>query len=172
MSKVFVVAGQPASGKSEFSKALSQHLGITWIDFDDEVAALIAANKDLIAKIGMEDFLKTKREERYSKFITKSAQLLTKNGSLVLSAPFTSEVLDQDSWNKRFAPIKNSGVEIKLLWIHTDPELRKKRMGLRGEERDTQKASSYNFTSITPAVEHIDIDGAGDFSAIVRNFYK
>jgi shikimate kinase len=60
--QLYVVAGPAASGKSEFSKILSEKSGNTWLDFDENIDELIETNKDLIKTEGMEFFLRKFRE--------------------------------------------------------------------------------------------------------------
>ncbi|MEN9735764.1 MAG: hypothetical protein RL129_474 [Actinomycetota bacterium] len=168
MSQLFVVAGPAASGKSEFAKTLSEHLACTWIDSDDNLDQLISDNKELIAKVGMESFLSQIREDRYSDLISKASHQLSIGKTVVISAPFTAEVLSQEKWDKLFSTIINNGFSPTLYWIATQPSVRMERIKTRAAMRDVEKAGSYKFESISPAVSHILIDGTLNFEAQIE----
>lgn len=163
MNQLFVVAGPAASGKSEFAKALSQRLSCTWIDSDDNLEELISENKELIAKEGMEAFLSQIREDRYADLISKALNILGTGKTVVISAPFTAEVLSQAKWDEQFQKVKQKGFSPILYWISTPSNLRIERIKARAAKRDVEKSESYNFESITPFVSHIYIDGTLDF---------
>ena len=168
--QVLFVAGPAASGKSEFAKKLSAHLNYTWLDFDDFINELINENKSLIDSIGMESFLAQVREKRYRELIDRAVIAVKQSKSIVVSAPFTAEVQNQDLWDARIAPLTSLGISPKLCWIETKPEVRRDRMVARASERDVEKKeefANYTFQTITPVVERVTIDGEGDFADVV-----
>ena len=167
---VLVVAGPAASGKSEFAKKLSAHVNFTWIDFDDYVNELINENKLLIDSIGMERFLAQVREKRYRELINRAVVAVKQGKSIVLSAPFTAEVQNQDLWDARIAPLTSLGISPKLYWIETKPEVRRDRMVARSSERDVEKKeefAKYIFQTIAPVVERVSVNGEADFAEVI-----
>ena len=164
MSTCYIVAGPAASGKSEFARKLSAHLNYTWIDFDDYINELVRENQELISKIGMEDFLRQVREIRYRDLMDRAKVALERGKDVVLSAPFTAEVQDENLWRTRLEPVTKLGITPKLFWIETSPEVRRERMASRAEERDREKVAKYVFQTISPTVERMDVDGESDFA--------
>ena len=165
MTKLFVVAGPAASGKSEFARALAKKFNLFWIDLDDDIEERIAANKALIEKIGMEEFLKEQRPIRYKELLDKANKALKSGQSTVISAPFTAEVTSQSNWDSQFSSFTELGIKPILYWIATEPEVRRERMLNRASLRDKEKEISYKFEAITPVVPCISIDGTGDFDS-------
>jgi dephospho-CoA kinase len=168
--QVLVVAGPAASGKSEFAKKLSAHLNYPWLDFDDFANELINENKLLIDSIGMESFLAQVREKRYRDLIDRAVVAVKQGKSIVVSAPFTAEVQNQDLWDARIGPLTSLGISSKLYWIETKPEVRHERMVARSSERDVEKKeefAKYIFQTIAPVVERVTINGEADFAEVV-----
>ena len=171
MPKVFVVAGPAASGKSRFASKLAKHLQVEWLDFDDNIDELIGANSSEIALAGMEKFLENQREARYQDLISRAVVQLARGFDVVISAPFSKEVQDKQKWELRFEPLRKNGTET-LYWISTKPEVRRDRMKARSSIRDVQKESGYDFKTIRPLVDFIEVDGEGNFDEIIRYIEK
>jgi predicted kinase len=169
VTHLFVVAGPAASGKSEFARRLATHLGAPWLDLDDDMAELLESGQKLLAEVGMELFLERTRESRYENLVSKAAKLIAKNPSVVISAPFTSELQSQHEWNKRFEAFEKLDASITLFWIDTDPEVRRQRMAERAAVRDQDKTKTYVFTSIAPNVPYVRIDGEANFDQAIAN---
>ena len=171
MSNCFIVAGPAASGKSEFARKLSAHLNYSWIDFDDYIDELVRENQELISKIGMEDFLRQVREIRYRDLMDRAKIALERGKDIVVSAPFTAEVQDENLWRARLEPVTRLGITPKLFWIETSPEVRRERMASRAEERDKEKVAKYVFQTISPKVERTIVDGEADFAVYIAETF-
>jgi hypothetical protein len=98
--------------------------------------------------------------------------LLHQGRSVIISAPFTSEVSSQKKWEKLFAEVIAEGIRPKLYWIATKSQVRRDRMKARGAERDIEKRERYEFDELTPQIEHTLINGEDEFESQVQEILK
>jgi dephospho-CoA kinase len=166
--KVYVVAGPAGSGKSRFAKLFSENLGIPWLDFDDDINQLLSSNKETISNIGMENFLSQFRELRYQTIINRALKEFNSSNKIVLSAPFTLEISSKERWDSRFSPLLAAGAVLNLFWIDTPEQVRRKRISDRGELRDAEKLEKLRPEASNPKIDHVLIDGQGDFAKIIE----
>jgi predicted kinase len=118
----------------------------------------------------MESFLAQVREKRYRDLIDRAVVAVKQGKSIVVSAPFTSEVQNQDLWDARIGPLTSLGISSKLYWIETKPEVRHERMVARSSERDVEKRekfAKYIFQTIAPVVERVSVNGEADFAEVI-----
>ena len=168
MSKVLIVAGAPASGKTVFSTALSKKLGFIVFDLDDRLPEFIENNHPQLEKVGIEQFLAEIRDIRYHDLIERGVLALNAGQSVILTAPFSQEIQDHKRWTALVSPFLEIGIEPQLIWIRTDHAKVRERMVARGEMRDSEKVSSeetfnkymQSANQNSPGVAHIEVDGA------------
>ena len=163
MTQLIVVAGPAGSGKSEFSAKLAKKLSFKWIDFDDDINELISKNAEIISKSGMEKFLATNREVRYQNLIRAAQESIAQGRSLIISAPFSSEVKSKELWQEKFKEIMELGVTPKLVWINTPANVRRTRIANRNEKRDLEKGHLPLDEIELPKIGHIAVDGLVPF---------
>ncbi len=173
MQEVFFVSGQAASGKSQFTKELAAARGLTIVDFDDTLQKTIEKHSVLLAEIGMEKFLAQVGPERYEDLIVRALSEFNQGKSIVLEAPFSKQIADQQLWDALVEPFVKLGATPKLFWVNVSPDVRRARLISRGEVRDREKLEkideylAQNPTKI-PVVTHVAVDGNSDFKKYVE----
>jgi predicted kinase len=168
MSKVLIVAGPPASGKTVFATALSKKLGFVVFDLDDRLAEFIENDRSQMEKVGIEQFLAEIRDRRYQDLIERGVRALNAGQSVILTAPFSREIQDHRSWTALISPFLEVEIEPQLIWIRTDHSKVHERMLARGEMRDSEKTSSedafnkylQSINHDSPVVAYIEVNGA------------
>ncbi len=167
MSKVLIVAGAPASGKTVFATALSKKLGFIVFDLDDRLPEFIENDHPRLEKVGIEQFLAEIRDMRYHDLIERGILALNAGQSVILTAPFSQEIQDHKRWTALMSPFLEVGVEPQLIWIRTDHAKVRERMLARGEVRDSEKTSSedafnkylQSINQNSPVVAYIEVNG-------------
>lgn len=171
MQRLFVIAGAPASGKSNFARMLKRKFPITVLDLDDQLKGLISDNKELITQIGMEAYLADIRQYRYDNLASRAVEQLAKGENVAMVAPFTQHLKDEKVWETFIKPFSALSISPEVIWIYVTPDIRAERLKARGEERDRQKVAHPDQlarymarSEITqPVIAHVSIDGAKDF---------
>ena len=168
MQEVFFVSGQAASGKSKFTKALAAARNLTVLDFDDTLTETISKHPTLLEELGMEKFLAQVGPERYADLIQRALVEFSAGKSIVLEAPFSKQIANQDLWDALVQPFADRGVVPTLYWVSVSPEVRKVRLLGRAADRDREKLEnideylSQNPTK-PPVVKYVAIDGEKNF---------
>lgn len=171
---MFFVSGQAASGKSKFAEILAIRRTLTILDLDDNLEKTIVSGKIILKKMGMEKFLSFTAPQRYEKLLDDATALFMEGQSLVIVAPFTKQIANENVWQKITQVFESAGVSPVLIWVNIPHALRASRLESRGFTRDQGKLldlDSYLLESnpTAPAVDHILIDGSKDFSTQIEN---
>ncbi|MES2475947.1 MAG: ATP-binding protein [Verrucomicrobiota bacterium] len=160
---IHVVFGPPASGKTVYSRKLANKTGAVLLDSDEVAERLIRA---ALALAGMDPddrdspaYKSAFREAVYETLFdlaVSHAQRLP----VVIAGPFTREGGDVE-WPERMR--KRLGIlpEFHYVWCH--PDERKRRVSLRGAERDLPKLAAWDAyvatcREIPPVFPHRWID--------------
>lgn len=174
MQEVFFVSGAAASGKTTFAKVLAavRHLHI--VDLDDSLEQIIANNQLTLSELGMEMFLSKMAPERYENLLERATEAFDEGKSLVIVAPFTQQITDENLWREIKKPFEDKGVIPKLVWVNISNTLRAARLKGRGFKRDSGKVADIaayiaNTNPQAPSVAHIKIDGCKDFPSQIKD---
>ena len=141
MHILYIVCGQPASGKTTFAKDLALKTGSALFDSDTTTdliiqAAHFAAGLDPHDR-DSEIYKQTYREPVYETLFALAEENLL-HTDVIVAGPFTSELKDKDSWLE-YLEQRFSNVVIKLHHIEVPESLRLERMRSRGAKRDEAK---------------------------------
>jgi adenylate kinase family enzyme len=158
LQEVFFVSGAAASGKTKFAKTLAASRNLRILDLDDTLEKLIANNQSALSELGMK----------------RALAEFNRGASLVIVAPFTKQIADENIWREMKEPFEANGVTPKLVWVNIPNTLRAARLKGRGLKRDKGKVADMdaylaNTNPQPPAFAHIDIDGAKDFPAQIKD---
>lgn len=174
MQEVFFVSGAAASGKTTFAKVLAtlRHLHI--VDLDDSLEQTVADNQPILSELGMEMFLSKMAPERYKNLLERAIEAFDEGKSLVIVAPFTQQITDENLWREIKKPFEDKGVIPKLVWVNISNNLRAARLKGRGFKRDSGKVADMALyiaktNPQAPSVSHINIDGSKDFSSQIKD---
>jgi len=140
--KVFVIAGVPASGKTNYAKSLQKSENLTILDLDDFLDQLIEENAEHVKEVGIEAFIAEIREYRYNNLRERGVALVDKGESVALVAPFTQHIHEIEHWNWLCEPFISRGITPVLHWLYVSPEEQLKRIKARAAKRDAEKVSS------------------------------
>ena len=145
--KLILVTSPPACGKTFITKNLARALNnCVYLDKDD----LIVLSKQIYKVAGepfdrsSEFFQKYIRDAEYYAILDIAFNALNYNDTVLINAPFKSEIRDQEwlaSMRKKLAA-KNA--ELCIIWVHTDIEVVHARMVARNSERDTWKIEHWD----------------------------
>jgi predicted kinase len=174
LQEVFFVSGAAASGKTKFAKALAAARNLQILDLDDTLDKLIASNQASLNELGMEKFLSDMAPARYQDLLERALIEFNQGKSLVIVGPFTKQIADEKIWNEMKEPFEKQGVIPKLIWVNITNTLRAARLKGRGLKRDQGKvADMETYLAKTnpqaPVFGHINIDGAKDFPAQIKD---
>ncbi len=154
--RMIFVTSPPACGKTKLSKKLATELRhIVYLDKD----TLIPLSKQIFAVAGQpynrssDFFEKEIRDYEYDVIMDLAFEALKYEDLVMVNAPFTQEIRDNEYIAKLRAKLKEYGAKLSVIWIVTDPEVCHQRMIDRASDRDTWKLehwdeylSSVNFT--------------------------
>lgn len=154
--RMIFVTSPPACGKTKLSKKLATELKhIVYLDKD----TLIPLSKQIFAVAGQpynrssDFFEKEIRDYEYDVIMDLAFEALKYEDLVMVNAPFTREIRDDEYIAKLRAKLKEYGAKLSVIWIVTDPEVCHQRMIDRASDRDTWKLehwdeylSSVNFT--------------------------
>ncbi len=162
---VCCVAGMPGSGKSSLGRLLAARLPAALVDQDTatnplmaQIARLAGAGDDL----DHPELRGPVRRARYDCLIDVALDNVGIGASVVLVAPFTSEVGAPDAWAElegRFGV-----VPLRLVWVAVPAAVARDRRRRRNLPRDAAwaKASRTEADAPLPVVPHLLADGTAD----------
>ena len=146
MKKLILVTSPPACGKTFISKKLAKALtNCVYLDKD----TLICLSKQIF-KVANEpynrssDFFNAEiRDYEYEAIMALAMEALTYEDTVLINAPFTREVRDDEYINNLKAELKKKNAKLVVVWVRTDPEVCHQRMIDRASDRDTWKLTHW-----------------------------
>ncbi|MEV4372953.1 AAA family ATPase [Nonomuraea sp. NPDC049637] len=163
-----LIAGYAGSGKTEFSRFLSEVTGWALIDKDTLTRPLV---ERLLVALGgdphdrhTELYLREVRPLEYRCLMDTAFDVLGSGTSVILSAPFIAELADRD-WVVRLTNrCATRGIEVAALWVRCDAESMRRHFELRDDPRDAWKLQNWDAyvstlnTDTSPSTAHITVD--------------
>lgn len=172
---LFIVSGMPAVGKTTFARQLARQTRACLVDIDVATETVVqAAMGKLTGDPNDRDsptFKATFRQAIYATLFALADDNLA-HTDVVLTGPFTQEFVNEN-WPRDAAAALKTPCTTSCVFLHCDPELRKRRLIERGNPRDAAKIEnweehlSYYNTPSRPAYSHIAVD-TGDPKAVER----
>ena len=148
MPKRFVlITSPPACGKTRLAKKLSSELdNVVYLDKD----TLIPLSKQ-IYKVAHKPynrssafFYKNIRDYEYEVIVNLGMEALRYSETVIINAPFTSEVRDLNYVNALKTRLGKMDAELFVIWISATPEISYKRMKKRNSDRDKWKLEHWD----------------------------
>jgi len=173
VKKLILVTSPPACGKTFVSRRLAEKLGqIVYLDKD----SLIVLSKQIFAVAGepynrSSDFFEQHiRNFEYDAAFELAYEALNYNNTVLINAPFTREIRDNDYMRQLRAKLKSKGIKLVVIWVSCDPETCRKRMIARNSDRDTWKLEHWDeyIAGCDFSIPEIAAEMQGDF-LIVEN---
>ena len=164
MPKAIIVCGTPGSGKTTHARQLAFSSTATLLDIDTVTERLVKVG--LTAAGHSPDdrdsdyFKKTYREPVYQALFDIARDNLPFH-DVVITGPFTKEIQDPD-WPAKLS--SELGYPVEVHYVQCPPEIRRQRLGIRGNERDLAKLQDWdNYIKYygeehPPVFEHVLID--------------
>ena len=145
MKKLILVTSPPACGKTFISKKLGKALtNCVYLDKD----TLIVLSKQIFAVAGEEynrssDFFQKEiRDYEYYAVLDLAFEALDYNDTVLINAPFTDEIRDDEYLDDLRAKLKEKDAELFVVWVHADVEVVHQRMIKRASDRDSWKLAN------------------------------
>ncbi|MFB4294839.1 AAA family ATPase, partial [Nonomuraea sp. ATR24] len=168
ISDVRQTGSSPGSGKSEFSRFLSEVTGWALLDKDSMTCAM---SERLLTSLGgdphdrhTELYLREVRPLEYRCVLETAFDNLRAGTSAILSAPFIAELNSPDWMSRLTDQCSAMGADVGVIWIRCDAASMRKHMEIRRATRDAWKldnwaayASSLD-TDNSPSAAHISVD--------------
>ncbi|WP_203665550.1 AAA family ATPase [Streptomyces parvus] len=165
---LFIVGGFAGSGKSEFSRFISQLTGWPVLDKDPITRPLV---ERLLVEMGSEPndrhseiYREQVRPLEYQCLLETAYANIDCSISTVLTAPFISEVMDA-RWIQRLTNrCEARGVSVSIVWIKCDVETMREYIGFRSAARDSWKLQHWDEyvktvdVELRPVVDHLVVD--------------
>ncbi|WP_294351861.1 AAA family ATPase [uncultured Clostridium sp.] len=147
MKKLVLVTSPPACGKTFISKEIAKGVpGIVYLDKD----TLIGLSKQIFKVAGEEynrssDFFQENiRDYEYEVIIDLAIEALEYNDTVLINAPFTSEIRDLEYMNNFRQKLAEKDTKLVVIWVETDKEVCHQRMIERASDRDTWKLEHWD----------------------------
>ncbi|WP_239089860.1 AAA family ATPase [Sphaerimonospora thailandensis] len=165
---LLIVGGFAGSGKSEFSRFVSQLTGWPVLDKDPITRPLV---ERLLVELGSDPndrhsdlYREQVRPLEYQCLLETAYANIDCSISTVLTAPFISEVTDV-RWMQRLTNrCEARGVSVSVVWIKCDLETMHECISFRSAARDSWKLRHWNVyvktidVELRPAVPHMVVD--------------
>lgn len=146
MKKLVLVTSPPACGKTFISRKLAKALGnCVYLDKD----TLIVLSKQIFKVAGEEynrssDFFKREiRDFEYYAILDLAFEALEYNDTVLINAPFTTEIRDDEYLNNLRDNLREKDAELFVVWVYTDVEVCHQRMIKRASDRDSWKLANW-----------------------------
>lgn len=145
--RLILVTSPPASGKTFVSQQLAKVLPhVVYLDKDALIPLshriFIAAGKP--ANRSSQFFEDNIRNYEYDAILDIAFEALKYEDLVLINAPFTREVRDNDYIISLKKKLADFGAELVLIWVVTDIEVSHKRMLARNSPRDTWKLAHWD----------------------------
>jgi len=147
MKKLVLVTSPPACGKTFISRKLAKSLtNCVYLDKD----TLIVLSKQIFKVAGEEynrssDFFNREiRDYEYYAILDLAFDALDYNDTILINAPFTEEIRDDEYLDGLRAKLKEKDAELFVVWVYTEPEVAHQRMIKRASDRDTWKLANWD----------------------------
>lgn len=147
MKKLILVVSPPACGKTFISKKLAKALtNCVYLDKD----TLIPLSKKIF-EVANEEYNRSSdffnewiRDPEYITVLDLAFEALDYNDAVLINAPFTTEIRDNEYLDGLRAKLKEHDAELFVVWVHTDPEVAHERMIHRASDRDKWKLDHWD----------------------------
>ena len=164
MSKVYIICGSPASGKTTYGKKLAKEKRATFIDIDQSTERLVRL---ALSKSGRNEYDRDSKyfKENFREPIYQTLFDIAKDNldwtNVVLVGPFTQEIRLKN-WPEIL--VKELGGEVEIHYVSCNSEVRYNRMLGRKSKRDKAKLSDwesfnkYYGDEKPPEFKHVFVD--------------
>ncbi|HCQ32296.1 MAG TPA: hypothetical protein DIV54_02275 [Verrucomicrobiales bacterium] len=143
-TRLYVVCGPPAGGKTRYGEKLALRVGAMVVDSDVTTEPVVEAGMGaagLCPDDRDSDLYKKLFREPVYEALFRLAEVNLAWLSVVLVAPFTKESRDEE-WPVRLTA--RFGVPVEIHFVTCPPEVRRERMRSRGEARDVAKLDDWD----------------------------
>lgn len=145
--KLIIVASPPACGKTRLSKKIAtEFYGCVYLDKD----SLIPLSKRIftVAKKpynrSSEFFKREIRDYEYDAILNIATEALKYNDTVILNAPFSTELRDGEYMEKLKSRLSRVGARLIVVWINSDEKTCHTNMKRRNSDRDKWKLEHWN----------------------------
>jgi predicted kinase len=168
LAPVWVVAGPPGAGKTTVARLLVADLTPPPALLDKDtmygsfVAAVLAAAGRPAGEREGPWYDEHVKVHEYRGMAATAREIRSAGCAVVLSAPFTTQIHDDDRWRSFVAEL--GGPEVHLIWVRSDADTIRQRLTARGLARDRGKLTEFAaFTAsmqlgMAPAAPHVAVD--------------
>ena len=169
--KLIMVAAPPAAGKNYVSDLICRKIdGIAYLDKDDLSPLLRRAFAVAGERMDMDGsfYSENLRNYEYETLLTLAFSNLRYSGIVLVNAPFSREVRDENFMRELKKRANASGAELILVWVSVPPEICYERMRARASDRDTEKLE--NFWEYAKHINYTPPTSLAESSAVNRLF--
>ncbi|MEU0565178.1 AAA family ATPase [Nonomuraea sp. NPDC005983] len=163
-----LVGGYAGSGKTEFSRFLSDITGWAFLDKDSLTRAMV---ERLLVSLGGDPhdrhtdlYLREVRPLEYRCLMEAAFDNLNVGTSAILSAPFIAELADPDWVCRLTNRCAAKGIDVAVVWVRCDVESMREYIEFRGAARDAWKLQNWDAytsglnTDTSPPTAHTTVD--------------
>ncbi|MFI9556132.1 AAA family ATPase [Nonomuraea endophytica] len=163
-----LVGGYAGSGKTEFSRFLSDITGWAFLDKDSLTRPIV---ERLLVTLGGDPhdrhtdlYLKEVRPFEYRCLMETAWDNLHVGTSAILSAPFIAELKDEAWFTRLENKCAAKGIDVAAIWVRCDPDSMREYIEFRGAARDAWKLDNWEQyaagldTDTSPPTAHLTVD--------------
>lgn len=145
--KLILVTSPPACGKTRLSKRIANELyGCVYLDKD----SLIPLSKRIFV-VARKPYNRSSvffnreiRDYEYDAILAVATEALKYNDTVILNAPFSSELRNDEYMSRLKKRIEKVGAKLLVVWIQSDEQTCFMNMKRRNSDRDKWKLNHWN----------------------------
>lgn len=168
--QVVLVGGYAGSGKTEFGRILARAAGWPILDKDTATRPVVETALETLGRPRHDrdspTYMDLIRPGEYEGLMAAADENAACGLSVIVTAPFLRELNDPAWLARTAAQFDRYGAQVRVVWLHCDPDSMRYYLRERGAARDAAKLGDWTTylsgmdTDLRPVADHFAIDNS------------